>query len=308
MKLIYLGTPAFAVPSLAALHASRHHVAALVTAPDKARGRGQCCQPCDVKCKGLELGLPLLQPESLRDPDFLAEIRRLEPDILVVVAFRILPRELYEIPPFGAINAHASLLPKYRGAAPISWAIYHGEKETGITVFQIEKSVDTGRILYQERVPIPPEANAGDMEIVLQELAAHSLLETLDKLESGSIRPLPQNDAQASPAPKLHSDIGYLDFRKSGEQLCRTVRAFTPRPGAFFFLNTLRIKVFKASFQPLPGTQAGKIERLPRQRFAIHCADGYFLPELLCSPGRRPLPVKDWLNGIDLSKFSQANP
>ncbi|MDD4961866.1 MAG: methionyl-tRNA formyltransferase [Candidatus Neomarinimicrobiota bacterium] len=307
MKLIYLGTPAFAVPSLAALHASRHHVAAVVTAPDKARGRGRCQTPCDIKIKALELGLPLLQPEKLRDPDFLAQVRELRPDILVVVAFRILPKELYEIPRFGAVNAHASLLPKYRGAAPINWAIYHGEHETGITVFQIEKQVDTGQILYQHRVPIPPQADAGTMECILQNVAAQSLLHTLDALEKGGIKPLPQNPEAASPAPKLHSDIGYLDFRKEGEQLCRTVRAFTPRPGAFFFLNTMRIKIFKASFQAAAATQPGKIERLSGRSFAIHCADGYFLPELLCSPGRKPLPVTDWLNGMDLSGFSQAN-
>lgn len=300
MKLIFMGTPAFAVPSLKALHLSEHQVEAVVTARDKARGRGRQMQACEVARKARELGLPLLQPENLRDPDFLSKISAMKPDILVVVAFRILPPELFTIPRFGAINAHASLLPKYRGAAPINWAIYHGEKETGISVFQIERKVDTGRIILQKTVPIPFEANAGDLASILQHSAAAALKEALDAIENNTAQALPQDNRLASSAPKLHADSGKLDFHQDGEQLCRAVRAFTPKPGAFFELGVKRIKVLRASFQKHRTDTPGKIELLNKHSFAIHCADGYFLPEILCSPGRKALPVKDWLNGTDI--------
>lgn len=306
MKLIFMGTPAFAVPSLKALYDSEHQVAAVVTAPDKARGRGRQMQACEVAREARKLGLPFLQPENLRDPAFLSQISEIGPDILVVVAFRILPPELYTIPRFGAINAHASLLPKYRGAAPINWAIYHGEKETGISVFQIERKVDTGRIILQKTVAIPPEANAGDLSSILQHSAAAALKDALDAIENDTAKALPQDNRLASTAPKLHSDSGKLDFHQNGEQLCRTVRAFTPKPGAFFELGAKRIKVLRASFQKQRTDTPGKIELLNKHSFAIHCSDGYFLPEILCSPGRRALSVRDWLNGTDIGSANYA--
>lgn len=306
MKLVFMGTPAFAVPALEALCASRHEVLAVITAPDKPRGRGRKTFPSEVKQKAVERDIPVLQPRKLKDPLFIAELKKYPADIFVVVAFRILPPEIYRLPPYGTINAHASLLPKYRGAAPIHWSIYHGEKESGVTVFRIERNIDTGKIIHQKRIPVHPDDTSGDLYEKLQELAAQTLTEALDILESGQTVLKPQDPALATPAPKIGSDDGRLDFRKKGEQLCREVRAFTPWPGAYFYLAGRRIKVLKADFQEVSHTEPGKITLLSKKQFAIQCADGYFLPLRLQSPGRRIMDVAAWMNGADLSAGMKA--
>ena len=306
MKLVFMGTPAFAVPALEALYDSPHEVLAAVTAPDRPRGRGRKTAPSEIKKKAMEFGIPVLQPRDLRDPDFISTLKDYDADVYVVIAFRILPPEVYTIPPFGALNAHASLLPKYRGAAPVHWAIYHGEKETGITVFQIERKVDTGKIILQTPTAIGAEETSGELYERLRELAAGALLEALRKLEAGDAGFRPQDPAKATPAPKVHPGTGKLDFRQSGEQLCRAVRAFTPRPGAFFYLDGSRIKVLRAGFLRADDTRPGKIVILSKKQFAIHCKDGYFLPHRLQSPGRRPMEVSDWMNGADLVKLQNG--
>jgi methionyl-tRNA formyltransferase len=300
MKIIFMGTPEFAVPALNALVGSHHDVLAVVTAPDKPKGRGQNLSISDVKKRALELDLPIYQPEKLKDPVFLKTLKAYSPDILVVVAFRILPPEVYELPKYGAVNAHASLLPKYRGAAPIHWAVYHGEEETGVTVFQIDKKVDTGRIILQERIPILEEDTTGNLYYVLQQLSADALLKALDMLENDRVDYIKQDDNIATPAPKVHPDTGKLDFNLTCEELSRSIRAFSLWPGSFFHLDGQRIKVSKASFELHPDTNPGNIEILSKKQFAIHCKDGYFLPQELQSPGRRKMDVVDWMNGNDL--------
>ena len=301
MKIIFMGTPEFAVTSLDALVASHHDVLAVVTVPDKPKGRGQAVAMSDVKKRALELDLPVLQPAKLKDPVFINSLKARNPDILVVVAFRILPPEIYELPRYGAINAHASLLPKYRGAAPIHWAVYHGEKETGITVFQIDKKVDTGKIILQEKIDILENDTTGKLYNVLQKISADALLKALDMLENGKVNYLPQDDKIATPAPKVTPESGRLDFNLSGEELARSFRAFSPWPGSFFMIDGQRIKVFKAEVEAHSDTQPGKIEHLSKKQFAIHCKNGWFLPKELQSPGRKRMHVVDWLNGADLT-------
>jgi len=295
-----MGTPEFAVPSLEALVASHHDVLAVVTVPDKPKGRGQVLAMSEVKKKALELDLPVIQPKKLKDPVFIKTLHAYKPDIFVVVAFKILPPEVYELPRFGAINAHASLLPKYRGAAPIHWAVYNGEKETGVSIFQIDKKVDTGNIILQEKIDILDDDNTGTLYGVLQKISADALLKALDMLENDKIEYLPQDDSEATPAPKVKPDTGKLDFSRTGEELSRAVRAFTPWPGAYFELDGKRIKVFKAEVETHSDTQPGKIELLSKKQLAIHCKDGWFLPKELQSPGRKRMDVVSWLNGTDL--------
>ena len=292
-----MGTPEFAVPSLEKLHASKHDVLAVVTVPDKPKGRGQSMAISDVKRKALELGLPVLQPAKLRDPDFIKTLKQYDADIFIVVAFRILPQLVYELPKFGAVNAHASLLPKYRGAAPIHWAVYHGEVETGVSVFQIDKKVDTGQIILQSKTAIGTEETTGELYERLMYIAADSLLEAINQLANHTVKYIPQNDALATPAPKVHPDTGKLDFNKKGKALCKAVRAFNPWPGAYTLINDQRIKIYKADFELQADTEPGKIEILSKKQFAIHCADGYFLPKELQAPGKRKMGVVDWLNG-----------
>jgi len=301
-----MGTPEFAVPALDALVASHHEVLAVVTAPDKPKGRGQTMDMSDVKKRALELELPVLQPVTLKDPDFIRSLKTYAPDILVVVAFRILPPEVYELPKYGAVNAHASLLPKYRGAAPIHWAVYHGEKETGVTVFQIDKKVDTGKIILQETIDIQDEDTTGKLYDVLKTISADALLKALDMLENDKVDYLPQDDSLATPAPKVTPDTGKLDFHLSCEELARSIRAFSPWPGSYFMLNGQRIKVFKADIEQHPGTQPGMVEILSKKQFAIHCKDGRFLPKELQSPGKRRMDVKDWLNGVDIKTIAKV--
>ena len=292
-----MGTPEFAVPSLEKLHASKHDVLAVVTVPDKPKGRGQSMAISDVKRKALELGVPVLQPAKLRDPDFIKTLKQYDADIFIVVAFRILPQLVYELPKFGAVNAHASLLPKYRGAAPIHWAVYHGEVETGVSVFQIDKKVDTGQIILQSKTAIGTEETTGELYERLMYIAADSLLEAINQLANHTVKYIPQNDALATPAPKVHPDTGKLDFNKKGKALCKAVRAFNPWPGAYTLINDQRIKIYKADFELQADTEPGKIEILSKKQFAIHCADGYFLPKELQAPGKRKMGVVDWLNG-----------
>ncbi len=307
MKIIFMGTPEFAVPALNALVGSHHDVLAVVTVPDKPKGRGQSMAMSEVKKRALELDLPVLQPEKLKDPVFIKTLHAFNPDILVVVAFRILPPEVYGLPKFGAVNAHASLLPKYRGAAPIHWAVYHGEEETGVTVFQIDKKVDTGGIILQERIPILEDDTTGNLYNILQQLSADALLKALDMLENDKVDYIQQDDSIATPAPKVHPDTGKLDFNLTCEELSRSIRAFSLWPGSFFHLDGQRIKVSKASFELHPDTNPGNIEILSKKQFAIHCKDGYFLPQELQSPGRRKMDVLSWLNGIDLQGIKQID-
>ncbi len=300
MKIIFMGTPEFAVPALDALVASHHDVLAVVTAPDKPKGRGQSMTMSEVKVRAIKHDLPVLQPSKLKDPVFLKTLHAYNPDILVVVAFRILPPEVYKMPTHGAVNAHASLLPKYRGAAPIHWAVYHGEKETGVTIFQIDKKVDTGKIILQEKISIFEDDTTGDLYTHLQKISADALIKALDMLENDKVKYIPQDDSIATPAPKVHPDTGKLDFSKTGEELCRAIRAFSPWPGAFFEVNGRRIKISKATSEKAENTNPGKIEVLSKKQFAIHCKDAYFLPLELQSPGRRKMGVVDWMNGNDL--------
>ncbi len=230
MKLVFMGTPDFAVPFLETLQRSRHQVSLVVTQPDRPKGRGQKLAAPPVKEKALELGLPVAQPVSLKTPEFHDLIRAQAADLLVVVAYRILPDTLFPLARFGAVNVHGSLLPKYRGAAPIQWAIASGEAETGVTLFQLDALVDHGKILAQEKTPIGAAETSADLFLRLRELGQGVLLRVLEDLEAGRARALEQNHAEACPAPKLKKEDGRLDWNQPAQVLHNRIRAFNPYP------------------------------------------------------------------------------
>ncbi len=257
MKIVFMGTPDFASPFLESLHKSRHQVALVVSQPDRPKGRGQVLTAPPVKEKALELGLPVSQPLSLKTPEFHDLIKNVAADLLVVVAYRILPATLFSLTRFGAVNVHGSLLPKYRGAAPIQWAIASGETETGVTVFQLDALVDHGRVLAKVTTPIGPEENASDIFSRLRDLGQDVLLRVLDDLEAGRAESIEQDHQGASPAPKLKKEDGRLDWNLPAQVLHDRIRAFNPFPICFTKLagteKVLRIHVSKVEASGPPG-------------------------------------------------------
>ncbi len=245
MRVVFMGTPDFAVPTLEALLKSSHTVVGVVTRPDKPKGRGLRLLPPPVKAVAQAHGLPVLQPTDLKDRDFLAALQAFRADVFVVVAFLILPPEVFEMPPRGTINLHASLLPRYRGAAPIQWALLNGDKETGVTTFFIERAVDTGHILLQEKVAIGPEETFGDLHDKLASLGAGVVVRTLDLLERGQLVARPQT-GKPTKAPKIRPEMARLDWTLPAEKIVNQIRGLSPVPGAFAFFRGKRVKIYRA--------------------------------------------------------------
>ena len=266
-----MGTPDFAVPFLEALYA-RHPLALVVTQPDRPKGRGRALAAPAVKVRALELGLPVVEPESLKTPEFHALVREQAADLLVVVAFRILPASLFPLARLGAVNVHGSLLPKYRGAAPIQWAIAAGEAETGVTVFQLDAQVDHGGILAREATPIGPEETAGDLFLRLREMGTGLLLRVLDDLEAGRASPLEQDHGLSTPAPKLKKEDGRLDWTRPAQKLHDLIRAFSPYPTCYTTQagtgRVLRIHASRVEADPDPPGAPGEV-RISQDRHPL---------------------------------------
>jgi methionyl-tRNA formyltransferase len=257
MKIVFMGTPDFAVPSLKILTESHHSVIAAVTGTDKEKGRGQKVAYTPVKQFALEKNIPILQPEKLKDPQFISELKSLTPDLIVVVAFRILPPEVFNIPVHGSFNLHGSLLPKYRGAAPIQWALMNGDKKTGVTSFKLEQQVDTGNIYIKREIDIEDEDDMGSLHDKLSYLGAECVLETVNMIETGDFILQKQNDSEATPAPKINKEMGKIDWQNPAEKIHNLIRAFSPSPGAYFYSNGRQIKIYKSEINKKdlpPGT------------------------------------------------------
>ncbi|RJQ68501.1 MAG: methionyl-tRNA formyltransferase [Desulfobacteraceae bacterium] len=299
-----MGTPDFAVAPLLALHAAAFKVILVVTQPDRPKGRGRIPAPPPVKEAALRLGYTVAQPVKVRDPAFVARLNELEPDFIVVVAFgQILPLHVLQIPKFGAVNIHASLLPRYRGPAPIQWAVIRGEHQTGITTMLMDSGVDTGDILLQSSTPIRADETAGQLHDRLSHLGAQLLVSTLIKLIEGSVAPQPQNHAQASYAPLLKKTDGHIHWHQPAGRLDAFVRAMTPWPGAFCHWRGRLLKILKA--HPLEGvdTQAAPgtvIESFPDELRVAAQPGALAIDELQGESGKR-LSAKDFLRGHDLA-------
>ena len=301
MRIVFMGTPEFAAQSLHALMYSKHKVLAVVTATDKPKGRGQKVLPSPVKVLAAEHGLPVLQPLSLKDERFIRDLKSYNADIFVVVAFRILPVQVFTIPPWGTLNIHASLLPRYRGAAPINWAIINGERETGVTSMLIDEKVDTGNILLQEKTEITPEMTAGELHDKLAVLGAELLLRTLDGLEKKQIQPIMQDNSLASKAPKITRELCHLNFNKPVEQVYNLIRGLSPYPAAFCYHQGKQLKLFRSNPVIEPhSAKPGEISGIGKDYFDIACIDGRIRVTDVQLQGKRRMSVADFLNGYTI--------
>ncbi|GAA4447657.1 methionyl-tRNA formyltransferase [Ravibacter arvi] len=298
-RIVFMGTPDFAVASLKALVEAGKNVVAVITAADKPAGRGLKLTPSPVKVYAASQGLKVLQPEKLRNRDFLQELRSLSADLFVVVAFRMLPEAVWSMPRLGTFNLHASLLPQYRGAAPINWAVINGEEATGVSTFLIEKEIDTGRIIFQDRERIHPEDTAGDLYERLMQKGAALVVKTVDALGAGSFPSVVQDaNDDLRPAPKLFREDGQIDWQKDTSSIYNLVRGLSPYPAAWTTLDGLNCKIYrteKVSFQgsALPGDYVTD----GKSYLYFKTGDGWLAATELQLEGKRKMGIADFLRG-----------
>ena len=302
-RIVFMGTPAFAVASLSALLAAKMNVVGVVTAPDKPGGRGMQLQQSAVKQFALAHNLPLLQPEKLKSPEFFEALSAWQPDLQVVVAFRMLPEKIWSFPPMGTLNVHGSLLPQYRGAAPINWAIMNGEKETGVTTFQLQHAIDTGDILLQDRIAITENMTAGELHDTMMEVGAKLLVKTLHGLIDGSIQSVPQNEAGADEnhikhAPKIFTKDCEINWEWPVQQIHNHIRGLAPFPGAITKVDGKIVKLYSTTIsheavKETPGSFVTDGKSIAK--FA--CKDGYIVLNDIQWEGKKRMPVTDFLRG-----------
>lgn len=299
MKVVFWGTPDFALPSLYALLESEHEVAGVVTQPDRPAGRGRVQRAPPVKKVAVEFGVPVLQPEKPRGPEFMAEFSDFEPEICVVAAYgQILRPEVLELAPLGFFNVHASLLPELRGAAPVNWAIIRGYEETGVTIMRMVEQMDAGPVLGQARCRITASTTAGELADQLARLGAAKLLEALLAIGSGQAEEREQNDADATYAPKLHSEDARLDWTRPAVELDRWIRGCDPHPAAWSELGDLRVKLFKPRvLRRAAASDAGVVEVAGERGLEIATGAGTLGIEEVQPAGKRRMSAADWIRG-----------
>lgn len=302
LRLVFMGTPEFAAVSLQEIHEAGFQIVGVVTATDKPGGRGRSTMVTSaVKDKALELGLPVLQPHKLKDPEFIDALQKWQADLFVVVAFRMLPEVVWSMPPWGTINLHGSLLPAYRGAAPIHWAVLHGDRETGVSVFFLQHAIDTGDLLYQERMPIGQDETTGSVYQRMMAIGARALIRSLRLIAANDIILRPQDSSRVSHAPKIYPDTAQLDFTWPAGHLANWVRGMAPAPGAWFRLEGKLIKVHRAAWLSERTDQPFGTVVLEEKTLRIAARDGWLLPLELQMEGRRKVGVIDFINGMNWS-------
>lgn len=300
LRIIFMGSPDFAVPSLVKLASSRHIIEAVVSNPDKRRGRGGQPLPTDVKRKAAELELPVIDVEDPKSREFSNALKAIEPDLIVIVAFRILPQSILAIPKSGSINLHASLLPKYRGAAPIHWAIINGEKETGCTTFFLDEKVDTGEIISHKKTVIGPYETTGDLYNRLKILGADLLLESVNEIASGTFEKMPQNDDLATPAPKLFRENTRIKFGKNAVDVHNFIRGLYPFPLAWCTYSNEKVKIHHAAPYTGETLKPGQLDFRDGKLFA-GCGTGSVEIIELQLPGKKRMTGADFVNSYGLS-------
>ena len=307
IRIVFMGTPEFAVPSLRALVDGGYNVVGVVTTPDRQAGRGLKVHECDVKIAARDLGIQtILQPEKLRDEEFLAALRELNPDLGIVIAFRMLPEVVWAMPQFGTFNLHASLLPQYRGAAPINWAIINGDKETGLTTFLLNHEIDKGAIIGQVHEKIADNDTVGSLYDRLMTIGADLVLDSVNRIAEGNITPIeqPEGDENLRPAPKIFKDDCLIDWSKNGTDIVNFVRGLSPYPAAWSRLvkdgaECGSAKIFEVRFEPKEGIlEVGRVVTDGKKYMGITCSDGIVYIEDIQIAGKKRLKVKELLLGF----------
>ena len=305
-----MGTPDFAVEPLRRLVDAGKNIVAVITMPDKPAGRGHKIQFSPVKEYALSVGLPILQPANLKDPEFIEELRSYQADLQIVVAFRMLPEIVWNMPPLGTFNLHASLLPQYRGAAPINWAVINGETETGITTFFLQHEIDTGNIIMQEKITIAPDDNAGIVHDRLMMLGADLVLKTVEQIESGNISSMPQPEGELKAAPKIFKDTCLINFNTTAEAVRNLVRGLAPYPAAWIELtdpsgNTTNMKIYEVSKELCTPTHpAGTLICDGKKILKVAVLDGYIHLDQVQLAGKKRMPSADLMRGTDLTQYT----
>lgn len=306
MRIIFMGTPEFAVASLDILIQHNYNVVAVVTVPDKPAGRGQQIQQSAVKKYALEKGLTILQPEKLKDQQFVDELKTLNADLQLVVAFRMLPEVVWNMPPLGTYNLHGSLLPKYRGAAPINWAIINGETESGVTTFKLKHEIDTGNMLFQAKTPITETTTAGELHDNLMNIGAELILKTVKAIESGDYKLLPQNDTEIIHAPKLFKETCKLNWNNSVEKTINLIRGLSPYPAAFTEYvdkknQLVGVKIYKAEKEISTHALAvGAVICDNKTSLKVACSNGFVSIKELQMAGKKRMLVDEFLRGFKI--------
>jgi methionyl-tRNA formyltransferase len=315
LRLVFMGTPEFAVASLDALVKAKCNIVGVITAPDKPAGRGMKMTESAVKKYAVKHHLKTLQPEKLKNPEFLNELRSLNADLQIVVAFRMLPESVWNMPPLGTINLHGSLLPQYRGAAPINWAVINGEKETGVTTFKLKHEIDTGDILLQESFPIEENETAGDVHDKMKDIGARVLVETVKGIAEGTLEERQQTtdngqqstvvsgpSSSLNHAPKIFTQTCNIDWRKSIEEIQNLIRGLSPFPTAFTELGDKTLKIFRSEKEiSLPSSKPGKWESDGKTYLKFAAKDGYILLKDIQLEGKKRMLVEDFLRGYRFS-------
>ena len=305
LKIVFFGTPDFAVESLRCIHEAGYNVVAVVTAPDKPAGRGKHLSQPAVKEDALIVGIAVMQPVKLKDPDFISQLQSYGAQLFVVIAFRMLPEAVWTMPPLGTFNLHASLLPKYRGAAPINWAVINGETETGVTTFFLKHEIDTGDIIARQSISIAPDDDAGSVHDRLMELGARLTLDTIDHIVAGDLTTTPQDTIagiEPSPAPKIFKDTCHIDWNRPAVQIHNLVRGLSPYPTAWSQLwaddsDQGALKIFRTALTDTPASDPGKVYVTDSGRMFVDCADLRLEILSLQAPGKRRMDTADFLRG-----------
>ena len=298
MKVIFMGTPDFAVPTLELLE-KEHEVSLVITQPDRPKGRGKQMTPPPVKAKALELGIEVYQPESINTEESISKIKEISPDIIVVVAYgQVLNEEILNLPKYKCVNVHASLLPKYRGAAPLNWVIINGEEKSGITIMEMNKGLDTGDMISKREIAIDDDMTAGELHDELMHVGAELLIDTLKDIENGTATKEVQDDSMSSYAHMMDKSLGKIDWNKSALDIKNLVRGTQPWPGAYFEYENKIVKVFETDIcDEMKETENGKVVKVNEEGIFVSVKDGYIILKKIQVPGKRSMTIEEFLRG-----------